>query len=336
MDRKRALLLGFNNYSGSNALSGCAKDAKDMSELLVRHDDNERNFYCDLATDVRDPSINLKKLKKKIDELFDGAAPCVLFYFAGHARFDVSASKGYFVIPGENGEEELPFDYLLNKANKARENGILSTVIVLDCCGSGTFADLPKIEDTNKVSEIGDGVTILTASGRNEEAVEIGKTGGVFTQYMLNGLRGSAADLRGRVSTASIYSHVDQMLGPKGQRPLYKANVQNFITLRRCHAPIPFETLMALPALFENPGQEIDLDPSFEPDRKNVPKHLRHIPQDKKNVAVFKKLQQLNRHGLVVPVDAEHMYYAAIKSKSCRLTELGKHYHALADLDLLE
>ena len=33
---------------------------------------------------------------------------------------------------------------------------------------------------------------------------------------------------------------------------------------------------------------------------------------------------------LVVPVDEDHMYYAAINSKSCRLTALGAQYWQLA------
>jgi len=50
-------------------------------------------------------------------------------------------------------------------------------------------------------------------------------------------------------------------------------------------------------------------------------------------VAVFKDLQKCNRQGLVVPVDADDMYSAAMNSKSCRLTPLGKHYRRLAEND---
>jgi len=34
--------------------------------------------------------------------------------------------------------------------------------------------------------------------------------------------------------------------------------------------------------------------------------------------------------GLVVPVGAEHMYFAAMESKYCKLTALGYHYWHLA------
>ncbi|MEL7534497.1 MAG: caspase family protein, partial [Bacteroidota bacterium] len=40
-------------------------------------------------------------------------------------------------------------------------------------------------------------------------------------------------------------------------------------------------------------------------------------------------LQMFARNGLVEPVDAEHMYDAAIESKSCQLTLFGKYYRQL-------
>ena len=48
-------------------------------------------------------------------------------------------------------------------------------------------------------------------------------------------------------------------------------------------------------------------------------------------MAKFKILQKYNRINLVVPVDAEHMYFAAMNSKSCKLTILGEHYWKLVN-----
>ena len=44
------------------------------------------------------------------------------------------------------------------------------------------------------------------------------------------------------------------------------------------------------------------------------------------SVIVFKNLQRLESVGLVYPVGEEHMYFAAMNSKSCKLTPLGQHY----------
>jgi hypothetical protein len=44
----------------------------------------------------------------------------------------------------------------------------------------------------------------------------------------------------------------------------------------------------------------------------------------------MKDLQKFEGVGLVIPVGEEHMYFAAMNSKSCRLTALGFQYWRLA------
>jgi hypothetical protein len=148
----------------------------------------------------------------------------------------------------------------------------------------------------------------------------------------LDALSGSAADICGRITPASVYSHIDQTLGPWEQRPIYKANVQTFITLRQVTPKIPLGTLRSLPEYFPDPAFIFKLDPSFEPDRKNIPDDFKSIPVNTENTKIFQQLQQCNRHGLVQPVDAKHMYYAAINSNGCKLTALGAYYRRLAEI----
>jgi hypothetical protein len=64
---------------------------------------------------------------------------------------------------------------------------------------------------------------------------------------------------------------------------------------------------------------------------ENVPEKYQNIPVNDENIAIFKELQACNRHGLINPVDAEHMYYAAINSTGCKLTAVGTHYKKLAE-----
>jgi hypothetical protein len=49
----------------------------------------------------------------------------------------------------------------------------------------------------------------------------------------------------------------------------------------------------------------------------------------------FAILQKYNRVNLVVPLDAPHMWHAAIGSKSCKLTVLGEHYRKLVEQKLI-
>lgn len=74
------------------------------------------------------------------------------------------------------------------------------------------------------------------------------------------------------------------------------------------------------------------LDPSYE--YTNTQSVLHQVIEPyatDNNVRIMKELQKLERVGLVVPRDTEHMYYAAMESKSCQLTVVGKHYWRLAN-----
>ena len=51
------------------------------------------------------------------------------------------------------------------------------------------------------------------------------------------------------------------------------------------------------------------------------------------NTKIFAILQKYNRLNLLKPVDAPHMWNAAMESKSCKLTALGEHYRKLAERD---
>jgi len=95
---------------------------------------------------------------------------------------------------------------------------------------------------------------------------------------------------------------------------------------------VPKEVLRRLVKYFPSKTDIFALDPSFEPDRENIPDKFKHIPVNEENVKIFKELQQCNRYGLVVPVDADHMFYAAINSTGCKLTGLGAHYRKLAEM----
>lgn len=267
-----------------------------------------------------------------VTQLFKGDADTVVLYFAGHGMINQETSSGFLVSQNAmKGAWGMPLAGILAMANGAYPH-VKSTVIILDSCHSGLAGEVPQLATQGQVSVIGNGVTILTACHRLGVADEDDQHG-VFTGLLLEGLTGSASDVRGYITPAALYTLIDQTLGEWEQRPIYKVNVQNFVTLRQVPPKISSEVLRRLPKYFPTANYIFPLDPSFEPDRKNIPEELRHLPVDEKNSAIFKELQACYRQGLVTPVDAEHMYYAAIESKACRLTALGAHYRKLATLD---
>lgn len=89
---------------------------------------------------------------------------------------------------------------------------------------------------------------------------------------------------------------------------------------------MPLEYLQRLPQLFDAPDFEMPLDPSYEPDAG---------PPHAENEEVFGVLQACRAAKLVEPVDADHMYFAAMQHNAYRLTPLGRHYRTMAEQNLL-
>ena len=327
---KKALVIGIDDYPTA-PLQGCVNDAKAVAQLLEANGDGSPNFSVRTLTSD-ELEIGSGALSEAIAELFRGKAETALLYFAGHGIINPDTNAGYIVSrDGRKGAWGMSLSEILGLANEAHP-AIQSSVIVLDACHSGYAGEVAGLP-AGSPSPIGTGVTILTASERDGEAAE-GQRHGLFTEILIDGLQGGCSDILGNITPASLYSHVDQTLGPWEQRPLYKANVQTFVTLRQVAPKVPPETLRRLPTYFPDRACVFALDPSYEEDRRNVPE-LAHMPVDQDNVRVFKELQRCNRHGLVTPVDEEHMYYAAINSTGCRLTALGAHYRKLAEMKRL-
>ena len=167
---------------------------------------------------------------------------------------------------------------------------------------------------------ISEGVSILTSCKNNELAIEINGHG-VFTSLLLDALKGGASDVLGQITPGSIYSYIDQALGAWDQRPIFKTNVSRFTCIRKSAPRVSVEVLRKISEFFPNPEDHFALDPTYEFTEKTaVTEH----------VAIFKNLQDLQSVGLVVPVDADFMYFAATESKACRLTAVGNLYWKLS------
>ena len=327
---KKALVVGIDEYRDGNNLSGCVNDAIQVSAAMGRNGDGAPNFEVRQLVSSNGPVCS-GALHEAITELLSGEAETAFFYFAGHGVLNEETNSGHLVTyDGRNPNWGVSLSSILDLANKAHP-GIKSTVIILDSCQSGYAGEVPGLTANGTVSVIGTGVTILTACHRQGAAVEAGDQG-AFTAILLDGLAGSAADVMGRITPASLYAHVDQTLGAWEQRPIYKANVQSFITLREVAPRVRLDILRRLPTYFPNPNSEFELDPSFEPERGEETERLSDIAVDEDNERIYRELQSCNRHGLVVPMEHEHMWHTAVHSGRVKLTASGAHYRRLAEL----
>ncbi len=327
MQRRKALVVGINDYPGGNRLNGCVNDATEIAELLEMNQDGSPNFSVRLKTDVMTKS----ELLADIHALFcEGDEDIALFYFSGHGS---DLNSGVIVTPDANDYDlGVSMGDLLRMANTSRHK---NKIIILDCCYSGKFGITANSNSTEAV--LGEGVTIITASRKDELSYEknIGKDEisirGVFTNLLIQALKGGAADVSGNITPASLYSFVDQSLGVWEQRPLFKTNISRFLPIRSIEPKVSKKILRKLKEYFKDMGDIFALDPSFEYTNTPEVEHSYILPYaDENNVAIFKDLQKFESVGLVEPVDEEHMYFAAMNSTGCRLTPLGQHYWKLS------
>lgn len=305
---RKALVVGINDYPKA-PLTGCVNDANAMAGVLGKHDDENPNFTVKLVT----KAIAKSELKAAIEKLFAGDCEISLFYFSGHGL--VTSTGGYIVTPDMTRYDEgVSMDYILTLANESKAK---DKVVILDCCQSGALGN-PAILGNN-LAVLSKDLSVLTASRDFESAVEIdGK--GIFTSLVVDALQGGAADLRGNITAGGIYAYVDRALGAWDQRPVFKTNVTHFTSLRSVKPPVGPEILRRICKYFPTPQHEYMLDPSYE---------FTEVTANPVNVAIMKDLQKFVSVGLVVPIVEEYMYFAAIHSKSCRLTALGHHYWRL-------
>lgn len=317
-----ALIVGVNHYTHGSSLFGCVDDAHAVKAVLERHGDGAVNFDCKLLTGTgpTDP-VDRSELKDGVQNLFSVEADIALFYFAGHGHIETTG--GYLLATdSRRGDEGLSLSEVLTLANQSRAK---NKVIVLDSCHSGIAGTPPA---PGQLASLAEGLTVLTASTKEQYATEANGRG-VFTTLLVDALYGGAANLTGDITPGSVYAHIDQSLGAWEQRPVFKTNVKQFVSLRRVPPPIPLADLRRIVEFFPTPGSEFQLDPTYEPELKG--RDVGMPAPEPERTRTFAILQRYNRLNMLEPVGASHMWNAAMESKSCRLTVLGEHYRRLVE-----
>lgn len=315
---KKALIVGIDHYRQC-PLKCCCNDADTIGELLSTNGDSSPNFSVRTIKDVPTKA----ELRRLIEECFSGDATVALFYYSGHGHID--SVGGYLVTP-----DYTDYDYgvslqdILTIANGSK---CKDKIIILDSCYSGIMGSISTAGQNTAI--IHEGVTILTASRASEVSEEINGHG-LFTSLLIEALNGGAADITGHVTPGGIYAYIDKALGPWEQRPVFKTNVTRFTSLRNVVPQVDISVIRKICNYFLNENTELFVDPSFEPTNSpDVPHEIVQPFANARNTKIFADLQQLEGIGLVQPVDEKHMYYAAMHSKSCILTSLGKQYWRL-------
>lgn len=339
---RKALCVGIDYYGPVNSLAACVSDAKSVAKALARHADRSKNFdilpvYGDAKRRPfpvgQDPqtgeilyenkvvggtAVPGKLLKMAVKELFDPkmTLDVALFYFAGHGYSD--ATGGYLCA---SDGEDLSLDYVMNLAANSRA---VHKIIILDSCHSGSAG---RLDAAGNLCRLPENTVVLASCTDRGTAAD-----GCFTQMMVDALMGGAMNLMGEVSPGGIYDYIDRALGGWKQRPVLKANIENFVCLRRNKPPIRITELRQITRIFPKANEDKPLDLTYYADKRDVAdeKYIKHYVKKERIFAILCKYASLN---LVVPVDATQMHEAAINGKACRLTPLGRYFWQLVKDD---
>lgn len=319
---KKALLIGINAYPAGNELHGCIEDINSLDKAIARNGDGSLNFQVKKMPDVQSSG----EVMDRICELFNGNSDTALLYFSGHGFVNETGAE--IVMPDNVRDVRqyyrgLQMKDIMEVVNKSQ---VRNKIIIFDCCHAGNLGKY-SISDTG--SELTTGVSMLLACREDEYAGEMGGHG-LFTELLCDALQGGAADPTGFVTMGGVYAYIDRSFGAWGQRPVFKTNVTEFAPVKTVKPEVSLDEIKKITDLFTEMNDIFALDPSFE--FTNNPKEEHKIVEpyaNAENVSKFKTLQKLHSIGLVNPVDTPHMYFAAMESKSCRLTELGKYYWRL-------
>lgn len=319
---RKALCVGINYYVGCNCLKACVNDAIGVAAAFESHYDGTPNFETALlCAQNQETAVCASDLRYAVRELFKGSPEIALFYYSGHG---VLNSLGGYLCTSEiaNPEDGMSLDELMGIAAQSKAK---YKIIILDSCHSGAVGNIHSMANFSLLPE---GTTLLAACADNDYAIERGGHG-VFTSLFLQALRGDAMNILGEVTTAGIYSYIDRLLGAYEQRPIFKANIDNFVCIRKNAPSIPLPRLRLIHKLFPEQNYVFPLDPSYEEDKRDAKTEEDKI-KNEEHEQIFDILRDYAALNLVEPVGEKRMYQAAVNSKSCRLTSLGQQYWKLS------
>lgn len=216
-EQRRAVLVGVNDDDEvSNGIRFCGNDMRELRDVLVEQGYNVTLLVQGESDDSTEPwkadiETALSDMCRKA-----GASDTVLFAFAGHG---VEAGSDCYLMPCGADSDDLAGTAVSMRFVRDCLTGdqcaAKSKFIIIDACHSGGgVASNPEDAEVNQENFLPAGTDIwgLFSCGRNQVSYEDQSLShGVFTYYLLRGLRGEA-DLVGtvdqQVTIDEVYHYV--------------------------------------------------------------------------------------------------------------------------------
>jgi len=200
-----ALFVGIANYPSSDGfeIQQLKAPVKDVNALAALLKDPERGgFSSEQVFTLTDEAATRRNILITFNDIAKRAKPedMVIFYFSGHGYRPVGGQTTY-LIPFDLDLRDLDttcinFDDL---ARKIREMEASKVVIILDACHAGgvkptgarAVANTGIVQRYLEAFETSEGRALLLSSDESEVSWE-DKENGVFTRFLLSGLKGEA------------------------------------------------------------------------------------------------------------------------------------------------
>jgi TolB-like protein/ketosteroid isomerase-like protein len=215
------LAIGVSRYTEPGLdLRFAAADAKAMAAAFAQQQGGP--LYGEVKTDVLvDRAASRAGILRALDDFLGQAAPIDvgIVYLAGHGVRD-EVLDGYYFLPSTASPETPRIDGLdmdeFNREVHLLHRNLRRLVVILDTCHAGAALRSPTVhfgEDLAARLPPAEGLYILAAAKSGERSREMSGYGhGAFTQALLDGVAGAAADPDGLIRVLGLASYAARVV----------------------------------------------------------------------------------------------------------------------------
>ncbi|MFN6572476.1 eIF2A-related protein [Dendronalium sp. ChiSLP03b] len=220
------LLVGVNQYQDEQlpCLRYSAVDCQVLAEALTsatqeQFSQKEIKIYHDFAAELP----LLTTVLSSLQEITTTAQPTdtILFYFSGHGMLQPTTQQAFLCL-ADTQKDNLEKTGLAVKEllHLLSNSGVQNQLVWLDACHSGGMSLRETVEPllnaTPQLVEVlqqraakSKGFYALLSCDTDQQSWEFPELGhGVFTYYLMRGLRGDAVDAQGVISADGLYRYV--------------------------------------------------------------------------------------------------------------------------------
>ena len=218
------LLVGVNQYQDPNlsSLHYSALDCQGLGEALKEATASFANKEVIIHHDFVSQRPQLAQVQASIQHIVTSAGKddTILFYFSGHGILETNTQQVALCLADTHTKQLLTTGLPLSDLLQQLTNCVASQQLVwLDACHSGgmTLQETASLADpSSQLVEVlrhkaaqSKGFYALLSCDRTQQSWEFPELGhGVFTYYLMRGLRGEAADEEGEVEADALYQYV--------------------------------------------------------------------------------------------------------------------------------